>query len=258
MMMETNSDEQCHVRWIRPVELPEMVRMILSNLGFKDRLRAQQVNTIWCAQTPFSSIEYNCKLFMAIRRNNPEIALKLLSKKRGEPALGGTLFHLSCKQGLVDVVHALLTHPGMNVLKSALTGLRIASKNGHVGVVKALLAAEPRIDLSGPPCTNPFWAICSGLDVLNLASNEGHVNIVTALLADDRITGVDYAGLIRRARRNRHAELTQYLLAKNITDGWKVDVDCRRDIVDYTLDDIEYKLKHTTMIKNLLNGTIFL
>ncbi len=60
-----------------PVELPELVCMITSNLGLKDRMRAEQVNSTWRANTRFSGEEY-VKIFMdAMQNGNTPLSLRI-------------------------------------------------------------------------------------------------------------------------------------------------------------------------------------
>lgn len=81
-------------------------------------------------------------------------------------------FTTACKQGWMTSVSTLLRHVNPRANDSA--GIRLASRNGHEQVVRALLAdgrANPRANTS---------------EAVTWASVKGHVGVVRALLADGR------------------------------------------------------------------------
>ncbi|KAK2612268.1 hypothetical protein QQS21_001694 [Conoideocrella luteorostrata] len=118
------------------------------------------------------------------------------------------LLPIAANEGHTACVDLLLATPGVDVnVKNAdgWTSLAAAARQGHVGVVKSLLRAEP--DLR----TN-----YAGWSPLNVAANDGHVEVVKLLLdkgADVSIPSDSGWTPLKSAACNGHDEVVKLLLA---------------------------------------------
>jgi ankyrin repeat protein len=114
-------------------------------------------------------------------------------------------------------------------MKWGWTALMIASRGGHLHVVKALLA-------NGPPMQMPrrSWAKpLLGKAALMMASEEGHLDVAQALLAngaDVNAARTSSAALMVVTGRG-HLDLERALLSKD------ADVQCQEGLWRYRVDD---------------------
>ena len=141
-----------------------------------------------------------------------------LDPKQALSPEGHNALHLACKRGHVGVAEALLAHEkhpiDVNVrCKNGWTPLSYAAFNGHLAMVKMLLAV-PHID---PNPQDP-----TGNTPLLRASRAGRTDVVAALLADPRIN-VDLRDKngwnpLICAAMDGHAEVASVLLADKRLD----------------------------------------
>ena len=143
------------------------------------------------------------------------VAAALLSRKAGR--LAPTLY-MATRHGHVGVVLALLSSAGAQVDMACTdhgsSSLHVAACLGHVGLVRALLAAGARVD-----CTT----VDRGASPLYLAAREGHLEVVCALLAAgarvDLATTARGASPLLMAAHNGHLEVVRVLLAAGAQVG---------------------------------------
>ena len=94
-----------------------------------------------------------------------------------------TPLFMASKKGHVEVVKELITHPQIDInrpnSKTGMTPIYIASSKGDVETVNELIS-HPQIDINLAPRR-------SGITPLHAASRMGHVDVVKTLLADQRV-----------------------------------------------------------------------
>jgi ankyrin repeat protein len=144
---------------------------------------------------------------------------------------GYTALFLASQNGHVEVVRLLLARKGVKVNKTAQNGataLMVASLKGHVEVVRLLLA---RKDVEVNKSEE------DGYTALTLASYEGHVEVVRLLLAHQGVevnkTTPNGDTALIFASQNGHVDVVQILLArqgvevnKTTLEGWKASRRC--------------------------------
>lgn len=143
-------------------------------------------------------------------------------------------FAVACETGCVETVRLLL--PAVDPTTNG--GLLLASNNGHVAVVKALLAdgrVDPReneCEALWYPCFHGHVAVVEALlsdgradpaasDSRGFwwASMRGHLAVVQALLADGRANPrANHNAAIRLASAHGHVRVVRLLLANHCAD----------------------------------------
>lgn len=111
----------------------------------------------------------------------------------------------------------MLIELGLDPAKDENESIRLASKDGFVNTVRALLA-DPRIDPSS-----------RGNYALTCASEDGYADIVGLLLADDRVhpDTDEQSDILQRAIMNNHYDVVYVLLNSD-----KIDPSEAGDIVE--------------------------
>ena len=114
--------------------------------------------------------------------------ISFFGRKTNERA-GATPLNVACKQGNVDVVRALVDHPGIDLNRGSprSTPLFLASNNGYAEVVEVLLALPQDRKLNVNQVATARYLSLSGASPLWVASMYGHVEVVRALLKDPRV-----------------------------------------------------------------------
>ena len=123
---------------------------------------------------------------------------------------GTTALYIAGQNGHVDVVKTLLANNAdvkASMHTDGSTALYIAAQKGHVDVVRTLLANNADINAS---------MHTDGATVLYIAAQNGHVDVVKTLLeykadVNARLKGLFGEKLIDAARRNNHSEIVKLL-----------------------------------------------
>jgi ankyrin repeat protein len=150
-------------------------------------------------------------------------------------------FYKSCEFGLADVVKELLPQVKIPIWDE--TGIELASKNGHLDVVKELLnyGIEPVAYHNSP---------------LRNAAEGGHLEIVKLLLKYDEVDPSDYNnGAIKEASEGGYLEIVKLLLNDS---RFNFTIENYNDTIKYTTDKniIELFKKHKPTILNKIKRTI--
>ncbi len=170
--------------------------------------------------------EADCVLRWLVLSSHQDLAVvhaqKSDARDSGEDV--STLYE-AASRGYVEVVAALAAK-GANVSKRAnfdgyyTTPLHIASRCGHVGVVKTLLNCG----------AFQFQSDSFGDLPMHAASNRGHAKVVRELLADDivvyDVVNKEDMTPLHFAARGNHVEVAKMLLEAN-ADPRKIDTDGR-------------------------------
>ncbi|VDI14710.1 Hypothetical predicted protein [Mytilus galloprovincialis] len=117
---------------------------------------------------------------------------------------------LACGYDYTDIAQWVL-HDNVDVNQcrdDGVTGLNMASQEGHINIVKMLLERNPEIDSCGNNGCSPFY----------MASQNGHTEIVRLLLErNPNVNRCDNKGcsLLRQASQNGHTDIVKLLLERN-------------------------------------------
>ena len=139
-------------RTIPPVELPEIVRMIIARMPFEERARARQINRTWNANVTYTVDEKLALFKRAMGKlsfgNDSGVATvaRLLQDPRVDPSVDDNIaIRIASEKGHMDVVKRLLQDPRVDPSASRNQAIRFASMSGRAGIVGRLLQ-DPRVD----------------------------------------------------------------------------------------------------------------
>jgi len=129
---------------LSPVELPELVRMIISQLPLRDKLTARSVNRVWNTQTTYTNNDLQSMLTKAASKGLVEEVDRLLQNPHVDPSKG-VVMQLACFSGNLATVERLLQDP--RVLQNSRFGSALywAFITGNGSIIKRLLQ-DPRVD----------------------------------------------------------------------------------------------------------------
>jgi ankyrin repeat protein len=129
--------------------------------------------------------EDNAVLYLASENGNPEIVDFLLEKMQIKTETGSQALYIASKYGHVNIVKKLMEYnPSfINVNEEGHSPLHIAAEMGHLSVVEYLLEKNPFLAID---TTNLGTA-------LHLAAKEGHVDVINALLNKTPTAIIDIA-----------------------------------------------------------------
>lgn len=185
-----------------PVELPELLRMIMSHIPLEERACMRRVNRNWNANAVYTTSELVELLHMVIRANSPAALDWLLRDPRVDPSSrSNCAIHCASLRGHLAIVELLLKDPRVDPSDCNNRAIRLASRNGHLAVVDRLLQ-DPRV--------NPSTVFESSI---RLASLNGHLAVVERLLQDPRVDPSEFNNrAVLLARRNGHVAVVERLL----------------------------------------------
>jgi ankyrin repeat protein len=138
-------------------------------------------------------------------RNNDVAQVKLLLLSDSIDLIDDNPISCASSRGFTEIVQLLLNDGRADPTDDSNYALYIASKNGHIEVVRLLLqwsSGTKRVD----PTADDNCAI-------RIASENGHIEIVLLLLQDPRVDpSADGNQAIRYASENGHVEVVRLLL----------------------------------------------
>ena len=165
----------------RPVEQPELVRMILSWIPVRGREAASLVNRTWNANADFIPFRVMVKIDRAVQQASMDghiaIVERLLRDPRIDPSADNNRALINaCVEGHTAVVDRLLQDSRVDPsFGHGYYVIRLSSERGHISVVNRLLQ-DHRVDPSA-----------GGNMSLFLAGFNGHTAVVDRLLQDPRV-----------------------------------------------------------------------
>jgi ankyrin repeat protein len=206
---------------------PEMICQIMLKLSFADSLTFARTcsffYSIFVTGYYHNPLIDNHRAWFCLFKGSISRSLivqKFLKLVNIDPAIdkrlngrGKSAIRLASKNGHVEVVKLLLNDPRVDPSAENNYAIRLASENGHVEAVKLLLN-DPRVD---PSAENN--------DAIRWASKNGHAEVVKLLLNDPRIDpSDDNNDAIRCASWNGHSEVVKLLLNDSRVDQSGVNI----------------------------------
>lgn len=164
----------------RPVEQPELVRMIISWIPVGQREAASLVNRTWNANAGYISYRVMNKINRAVQQASMDghiaIVERLLQDPRIDPSADNNrALWNACIEGHTTVVDRLLQDSRVDPSFGRNRAIRLSSECGHISVVNRLLQ-DHRVD-----------PVADGNMPLFLAGFNGHTAVVDRLLQDTRV-----------------------------------------------------------------------
>ena len=166
VMEESNEEAQLpNTVTASPVELPELVQMIVARIPFEDRSRTRLVNRTWNASVSYTTDE-NQKLFQRAFGKKPTSRFGMLLQYER---------YNNTENDYLTALERILKDPHVDPSKDNNYALRRAIYRGHLAVIDRLLQ-DPRVD---PSANNN--------EVIKIASQRGYTSLVERLLQDPRV-----------------------------------------------------------------------